>query len=324
MADAADIALVAESPAASWLRTIQPDPELQEYLDEKIKALRKRDKSLRRQTIRVSLIDIPPDGPPTLADWKGDLPVYPASVAKFVYLMATYHWRDQGKLEIDKSLDSQLTQMIYVSSNRATQKVVSKLTDTEPGPVLEPAEYREFVRKRHVVKDWLRELGITDLHMVHPTYDGGGDLYGRDEQFLKDTGIDGCLPDQTGEYRNRMAMTANGSARLLALLATDRALSPETSAEVRKRMRRTTRKQGYLIHRITGGAEKSGVEGLEVFAKTGTWGPIHADAGIIRAPSGRQLVMAAYVEGAPRYRGRFIAQIAEGAARIAFARDDGG
>ena len=116
-------------------------------------------------------------------------------------------------------------------------------------------------------------------------------------------------------------MTADGSAELLALLATDRALSPETSAEVRERMRRSTKKQGYLKYRIAGGAEKSGVQGVETFAKTGTWGPIHADAGILRAPSGRQLVVAAFIEGAPRYRGSFIAKITEGAFRLLVCRD---
>jgi hypothetical protein len=115
-------------------------------------------------------------------------------------------------------------------------------------------------------------------------------------------------------------MTANGSAELLALLATDRALSPETSAEVRERMRRTTKKQSYLTYRITGGAERCGVDGVDVFAKTGTWGPIYADAGIVRAPSGRQLIVVAFIEGAPRYKGWFISKITEAACRLVLAR----
>ena len=323
-AAAADETLVrVPSPAELWLRTAQPDPELQDFIDQRVQALRKRDPALKRQTIRVSVMDVAVNGPPTLAHWKGDSPVYPASVPKFAYLMAVYHWRDQGKIDIDPALDRQLTQMVYSSSNRATQKVVARLTDTQPGPRLEAEEYAEFVWKRHVVKRWLRELGITDLHLVHPTYDGGSDLYGREEQFLEDPGIEGCLPNQTGEYRNRAAMTTNGTAKLLALLATDRALSPETSAEVRERMRRSTRKQGYLKYRIAGGAERCGVKGVEIFAKTGTWGPITADAGIVRAPSGHQFIVAAFVEGLPRYKGNFIAKIAEAGCELVFARDDG-
>jgi beta-lactamase class A len=311
------------SPAALWLKTLRPDETLQKTLDDSVEAARHADPSLKRQTIRVSLMDLPVGRPPTLAHWNGDLPVYPASVPKFAYLMAAYHWRDQGRLVIDRDLDRNLQAMVYSSSNRATQKVVSRLTDTEPGPRLEPEKYAEFVERRHAVKRWLRDLGITDLHLVHPTYDGGGDLYGRDEQFLEDEGIDGCLPDQRGEYRNRAAMTSDGTAELLALLATDRALSSKTSAEVRERMRRSTRKQSYLAYRIAGGAEACGVDGVEVFAKTGTWGPIHADAGIVRAPSGRQLVVSVFIEGSPRYRGAFIAEITKAACRRVFARERG-
>ncbi len=88
-------------------------------------------------------------------------------------------------------------------------------------------------------------------------------------------------------------------------------------------MRRSTRKQGYLRYRIAGGAEKCGAAGVEVFAKTGTWGPIYADAGIVRAASGRQLIVVAFIEGSPRYKGWFIAKITEAACRLVFARDGG-
>ena len=53
----------------------------------------------------------------------------------------------------------------------------------------------------------------------------------------------------------------------------------------------------------------AGVGELEVYAKTGTWGPIYADAGIVRHPDGRQLVVAVFIEGKPRYRGDFIADV---------------
>jgi beta-lactamase class A len=293
----------------SWpfLATIQESEEIQQFLDATIEELLGRDAALRRQMLRVSFIDLPVAGPPRLAHWNGDSPVYPASVVKFVYLMAAYAWRDEGRLEIDPAFSRQLRAMIHVSSNRATQRVLRRLTATEPGPRLESEEYDEFAWRRHAVKRWLEELGIEDLHAVHPTYDGGGDLYGRDLQFLEDRTVEGCLPDQKGPYFNRQAMTANGTARLLALLASDLALSPESSAEVRERMRRNPREQRYLVHRIAGGVDRE--LGADVFSKTGTWGPIFADAGIVRHRSGHQLVVVAFIEGKPAYRGPFIAQL---------------
>ncbi|MGH2741803.1 MAG: serine hydrolase [Thermoleophilaceae bacterium] len=298
----------AESEAAAWLETIEADPELQAFVDGTVAALRKTDPVLRRQTVRVAVIDLPSAGRARLAHWNGTSPVYPASVPKFVYLMAAFAWRDEGRLQIDPTFDRELREMVYASSNKATQKVVARLTGTRPGPRLGPAEYRAFRDKRLAVERWLASLGITDLHTVHPTYDGG-DISPREAQFLSDPAMPGGLPARSGAFRNRQAMTAVGSARLLALLAIDRALAPATCEEVRRRMQRDVAKQPYLRHRIAGGAARS--PGFEVYSKTGTWGPIHADAGIVRHRSGHQIVVAAFVEGTPRYRGSFIADFTD-------------
>jgi hypothetical protein len=304
----------AEPDPRGFLASIQLSKELQAFLDATIEEFLADDPAFRKQTLRVAIIDLPSEGAPGLAHWHGDSPVYPASVVKLVYLMAAYAWRDQGRLEIDPALDRQLRDMIYVSSNRATQRVVRRLTDTEPGPRLEPEEYADFRERRHRVKRWLQDLGVDDLHTVHPTYNGGGDLHGRDLQFLEDPTVEGSLPDQKGPYRNRQAMTANGTARLLALLASDLALSPESSAEVRERMRRDARRQRYLLQRIAGGADLRA--DLEVYAKTGTWGPIFADAGVVRHASGSQLVVVVFIEGSPAYRGSFIAELTRRAVRL--------
>ena len=304
-----------EADPHALLESIQPSEELQAFLDAAIEELLAGDAALRKQTLRVAIIDLPTpsEAAPGLAHYNGDSPVYPASVVKFVYLMAAYAWRDQGRLEIDPDFERVLRQMIYVSSNRATQRVVRRLTGTQAGPRLEPEPYAAFRERRQRVKHWLQELGIEDLHAVHPTYDGGGDLYGRDLQFLEDPTVPGSLPDQKGPYRNRQAMTANATARLLALLATDRALSPESSAEVREQMRRDPRRQPYLTRRIAGGADLR--PDLEVYSKTGTWGPIFADAGIVRHASGHQLVVVVFLEGRPAYRGPFIAKLTRRAVR---------
>ena len=111
------------------------------------------------EALRIAVIDLPVAKEPRLAHWNGDSPVYPASVPKFVYLMAAYAWRDAGQLEIDPAFDRQLQAMIYASSNRATQRVVRRLTDTEAGPRLAPEDYAEFSRRRHAVKRWLEQLG---------------------------------------------------------------------------------------------------------------------------------------------------------------------
>ncbi len=295
--------------ARELVASVAPDAGLQKFLDAAVAEVGRRDPKFLRSGARVAAIDLGPGHPPKLAHVRGDLPVYPASVIKFVYLMAAYAFQEQGRLTIDAELDAELSHSIRESSNTATQKVFARLTGTSQGPELPAAEYSEFRRRRLLVKDWLVSLGIDDLHAVNPTWNGGGDLFGRDQQFLRDRSVSGGLPVRGEQFSNRNAMTANGTVRLLALLATDRALTPADSQTVRRRMKRDTKEQPHLAHRIAGGAAK--VPGTEVYAKSGTWGPIYADAGIVRDAHGRQFAIAVFTDAQPPYRGDAIAELTE-------------
>jgi hypothetical protein len=313
---------LASSVARDYLGSIRSSPELQQFLDRAVAELEVRDAKLRHTGVRIALLDLGHGNVPLLAHRHGETPVYPASVVKFVYLMAAYAWQEDGLRRIDSYTDTQLTLMIYNSSNRATQRLFAWLTGTEPGPALAAEAYRAFSERRFAVVRWLQGLGITDLHCVNPTYDGDGDLVGRDKQFISDRGITGGLPVPKGKFGNRNAMTAVGTAKLLALLATDRALSPEDSVIVRRRMRRNPAEQPHLIHRIAGGAARQ--SGLEVYSKSGTWGPIYADAGIVhQVSSGREFVLVVFTEADPAYRGDFIAELTERCTRQLLAGPGG-
>jgi 5'-nucleotidase (lipoprotein e(P4) family) len=294
--------------ARVFLASIEQDAELQKFLDKRVNHLLARDARARKARLGIALMDLQSGRPPRLAHWNGKTPFYPASVVKFVYLMAAYAWEEQGRLRIDGALDRQLQSMIYKSSNTATQHVVRTLTRTEAGPALTGDDYRKFRERRMGVKRWVESLGVTGIHSIHPTYNGTGDLFGRDVQLMRDASVKGGLPNSGGSFTNRQAMTATGTAGLLALLASDLGLSPENAAEVRQRMQRDPEKQPYQARRIAGGALKTSA--VEVYSKSGTWGPIFADAGIIRSPSGRQLVLAVFLDSEPAYRGDFIAELA--------------
>jgi beta-lactamase class A len=305
-----------QSTAAQWLATVRPSPPLQAFLDRTMDELEARDPRARAAAIRVAVLDLAHGEPPRLAHRDGDAPIYPASVVKFVYLMAAYRWQADGRLRIEGDFDRQLSEMIRESSNEATQKVFRRLTDTAPGPELPPESYRDFCERRQAVKRWLATLGVADLHCVNPTYDGGGDLYGRDAQFIRDPSIPGGLGRGHGEAPNRQAMTANGTVRLLALLATDRALSAEDSATVRRRMRRDPREQPHSCIASPAARPASRSRGLR---EERHLGPIYADAGIVRQPdSGRQVVIAVFTEATPAYRGELIADLTERVVRHVF------
>src|SRR5579862_577989 len=159
-----------------YLASMRPSVELQAFLDATVASLGAKDPNIGRNKVRVALVDLGSGDPPRLAHLDGDIPVYPASVIKFVYLMAAYAWQEEGRLRIDEDLDANLTHMIFESSNQATQRVFARLTGTEPGPALSPDAYAVYRERRVVVQRWLDDLGVPGLHCVNPTYDGDGDL----------------------------------------------------------------------------------------------------------------------------------------------------
>src|SRR5262245_22887997 len=118
--------------ARAYLGSIRPSAELQGFLDGVVGEHLATDPALRRSKLGVALLDLADGTAPRLAHYHGETPIYPASVVKFVYLMAAYAWQEQGKAAIDPELDAQISHMIRESSNEATQHVFARLTGTAP------------------------------------------------------------------------------------------------------------------------------------------------------------------------------------------------
>src|SRR5205085_12128959 len=122
--------------------SIRTSAELQSFVDRSVAEIGRTDAKFLSSAPRIAVIDLRQPAAPLLATVRGDEKVYPASVVKFVYLMAAYAWQERGRLRIDPALDAELSAMIRESSNQATQKVFARITDTGPGPELGPDEYR--------------------------------------------------------------------------------------------------------------------------------------------------------------------------------------
>jgi len=83
--------------ARDYLASIRPSSELQAFLDRTVDALEASDPKLRQTDVRIALLDMSHGDSPLLAERHGTIPIYPASVVKFVYLMAAYAWTRGGR-----------------------------------------------------------------------------------------------------------------------------------------------------------------------------------------------------------------------------------
>src|SRR5262245_34672452 len=82
--------------AQAYLEAARPSARLQAFLDATVDDLVAHDPLLAQSTFTVALMDLNAPGGPRIAHVRGDLPMYPASVIKFVYLMAAFRWQEEG------------------------------------------------------------------------------------------------------------------------------------------------------------------------------------------------------------------------------------
>src|SRR5205807_10262751 len=92
------------------------------------------------------------------ASFRGDAAIFPASVVKLFYLVATHRWLEDGKLQDSEELRRTMHDMIVDSTNDATAMIVDALTETLNGPPLDEGAMKQWAGKRNVVNRYFASL----------------------------------------------------------------------------------------------------------------------------------------------------------------------
>jgi hypothetical protein len=214
---------------------------LQNLVDRSIAAAREKfaAQTLLAEELAVTLVDLRDAAQPVWAQHRGDAPVYPASVVKLFYLVATHRWLEDGKIADTPELRRALHDMIVHSGNEATGYVLDVLTGTTSGPELPPSELAQWLERRNAVNRYFHSLGYPEINANKKTWNDGP--YGRDRQAVQQP-----KPD-------RNSLTTNATARLLVEIAAGRAVSAARSAQMLDETRfcesQLRRHAGAGIHR---------------------------------------------------------------------------
>lgn len=217
----------AEVSAPKNYQAIVPEnsPQLQTLLNRAIGEVLNSypPRGFKSDDISAVLIDLRDAKNPRAANFRGDVPVYPASVVKMFYMAALERWLEDGKVKLSPELERGLKDMIVDSSNDATHYIFDVLTETSGGGELSAAELAAFAVKRDAVNRYFQTLGYERVNVNQKTY--CEDIYGRERQFW-----DG------GKKRNMLTTTA--TARLLAEIVTGRIAAPDNTKRMMDLMRR--------------------------------------------------------------------------------------
>lgn len=217
---------------------------------------------------------------PRIGSWQGSEPVYPASVVKLCYLVAAHHQVSTGQLAMDAALREDLHAMITVSDNKATNRVLDRLTGTEFGETLSEEEFADFAHRRQEVHRYMSELGLPGLWATNKTFDEDIRLYGRDRQWL------GARKGDNFERSNMM--TTGETARLLYLIQQRAVVSPEACEEMLALMNRKVQPATIFSEVIPTGAT--------LYSKDGNTDICWHDAGIVELADGGTIIVVVFTK----------------------------
>jgi beta-lactamase class A len=258
---------------------------LQELVNEAARTtLRKfADKKLTENQLSITLIDLRDPQHPSVASFRGNERVYPASVVKLFYLVAVHRWLEDKKIQETDELKRAVRDMIVDSANEATQYVVDVLTHTTGGYELSPKEMKEWQFKRNAVNRYYSSLGFTNINTNQKTF--CEDAYGREK----------VSRGPNGENRNKL--TTDATARLLAEIVTGRAVTPARSAQMLELLKRdfsgSSKDNDDQGHGFTGIALQ-GMDGAKLWSKAGWTSTTRHDAAYIELPNGARFVLVTF------------------------------
>ena len=258
---------------------------LQDLVDRAAKTTLERfaDKKLQESELSITLIDLRDPKRPATASFRGNERVYPASVVKLFYLVATHRWLEDKKIEQTAELTRAVRDMIVDSSNEATQYVVDVLTHTTAGYELPAKEMEEWQYQRNAVNRYFASLGYTNINVNQKTF--CEDAYGRER----------VSRGPNGENRNKL--TTDATARLLMEIVTGKAANPARTAAMMELLKRDYTGQstdpddqgkGFT------GIALQGREGFRLWSKAGWTSTTRHDVAYIEMPDGGKFVLATF------------------------------
>lgn len=248
----------------------------QTIVDEAVAATFAGHPKLQKEQLAVTLIDLSDTS--RRGSYRGDAPIYPASVIKLFYLEAAHRWMEDGKIKDTAELRRAMKDMIVLSYNEATHYVLDLLTDTTGGPELPPAEMEVWSRKRNAVNRYFWERGYAKINANQKPWGEGP--YGRERVFVGET------------YTNRNALTTDATARLMSEIATEKAVTPVRSRQMLELLSRNpSGDDGGQVKGFTGAGLP---EGSKLWSKAGWTSNTRHDAAYVQLPNGKKFVLVTF------------------------------
>ena len=229
------------------------DPVLQQQLEILISRMGLQ-KAVGQERLAIALVDITDAKKPRMAAINGNVMEYAASLPKIAILLTAFVQIEQGKLELDEKLETDLTAMIRNSSNAAATRVL------------------DLVGREEL----LRTLQSPRFMLYDRRYDGGlwvGKAYAKKGAYQRDP-------------LNHIShgITAIQGARFYYLLDTNRLVGPELTLKMKQILA-----DPAIDHKFVKGLKVR--PGVKLYRKSGTWKQFHADSALVEYHAHKYIIV---------------------------------
>jgi beta-lactamase class A len=276
-------------PAGYKAPALEGSPELKALLDQAVIEVLETYPAggFKQEHIAATLIDMRDPQKLVWADFRGEEPIYPASVVKMFYMAALHQQLQDGKITLTPELTRGLKDMIVDSSNEATQYILDVLTNTASGAELPQTEFEKWQYKRNRVNRYFSSMGYKRINVNQKTF--CEDAYGIEQQSRAYKG------------QNRNMLTTNATARLLAEIVRGRSVNAERSRQMMDLMKREPFKESKdTDNQSTGFTGKALIDkklnGAVLWSKAGWTSKSRHDAAYIETPDGLKFVLVIFTE----------------------------
>ncbi len=264
-----------------------PSVDLKIRLDDAANEVVADFKTLKSTEFAVTVIDLRDGKKFHWADYRGEVPIYPASVVKMFYMAALERQLEDKKVTMTTELERGLKDMIVDSSNEATQYILDVLTGVSSGSELPQKDFEAWQSKRNRVNRWFSSMGYTNINVNQKTF--CEDAYGIEQQSRNYKG------------QNRNMITTNATARLMAEIVTGNMNTPERTKRMMDLMKRdpfakTTDADSQAIGFTGKMILDRKMTDAKLWSKAGWTSKTRHDVAYIETGDGLKFVIAVYTE----------------------------
>ncbi len=221
--------------------------------------------------------------------WLEKRMIYPASVVKLFYAVATEAWLQKDWLVECTELRRALKEMITQSSNDATALIIDYLTGTTSGPSLSGEKWLAWQKQRQLINKWLQTLQWPELLRVNccqKTWNEGP--YGRERDFYGESNL------------NRNALSTTATARMLEAVMTNSVVSPIACKRLKKLLSRSidvVERKKDPENQVDGFIGAGLPKGTQLWSKAGLMSEARHDAAWICMPQQPPMLLVVFTQG---------------------------